>query len=318
MKILYLPILEPGAFHARAVANKRGLYTALAKAGHQVTEYDYLDGPRGSELAGRLAMLYKAFSPDLVISQLHGADVVTAEMIDYAKSVHGVQWINWSGDSHRHSLLGEAMVALMKKVDWMLVPTLDVLPDLEAAGVKAAYWNIAYEPVFKELPPAQDFDVVFQGNVFNDQRRELVKMLRGLPLKVGIFGDWEFANGNTSYDFATQQALYKRALVAVADNYRPDDLNYVSDRPMTIMASNGAVCLHQRVETMQELTGWRAGSHYVEWSDLEDLQRKIEVWIQPEYRQHRKTIAERAMIHALQNHSFTARVKELFEKWVRE
>lgn len=42
MRILYMPIFEGGSVHDTQFAQKRGLYTALARAGHSVVELDYL------------------------------------------------------------------------------------------------------------------------------------------------------------------------------------------------------------------------------------------------------------------------------------
>lgn len=320
MKILYAPILESGANHQTAVDNKRGLYNALVKAGHWVTQYDYLDRPRGDALFQELKGLFEIFRPDLVLTQLHGADVITDSTVGTLRGMYpDVRWINWSGDSHRHSLLGQPMVDLMRlRFDLLLVPTLDVLPDLEAAGIPARYWNIAFEPPVRPLPEMPHYDVVFQGNVFNDQRRALVEMLRSLPYKVGIYGDWEHADGVTSYDFAAQRALYRNARLAIADNYRPDDLNYVSDRPMQIMAAGGALCLHQHVETMNELTGWRKGLHYIEWSTLESLRYEIDYWLKSgSYRDSKcKEVVQAAKEHVERYHSFDARVDQLFREFL--
>lgn len=315
MKILYLPIFEPGAFHDTAVTNKRGLYTALVKAGHQVTEFDYL-AHVGSGLESDLVHLVDIQKPDVLLTQLHGAEPITPAMLRWLRSHRAMKVINWSGDSHRHSLLGEGMIALSRQFDWLLVPTLDVLPELADNGIKAAYWNIAYEPPVRPLPNVPEYDIVFLGNVFNDQRRALVTMLRDLPYRVGIYGDWEHADGHNTYDFAMQQALYKKARIAIADNYRPDDLNYVSDRPMNIMAAGGAICLHQRVDTMEALTGWRDGVHYVEWTDLNNLKEAIGYLMQNWQSSGLRRMVATAQEHVLTHHTFDARVKELTEKWL--
>lgn len=316
MKILYAPILEPGANHATAVTHKRGLYTALVNAGHWVTQWDYLDTPQDA-LGQTFRNLVAEFKPDLLLTQLHGADRLLPDDFRWLREHNrNIKIINWSGDSHRHSLLGEPMLELMRKIDLLLVPTLDVLPDLEAAGIPARYWNIAFEPPVRPLPDMPHHDIVFQGNVFNDQRRALVEMLRSLPYKVGIYGDWEHADGVTTYDFAAQRALYRNARLAIADNYRPDDLNYVSDRPMQIMAAGGALCLHQRVETMEALTGWVAGKHYIEWDDLENLHSIITFWMNQNPGVDDALMVIQARDHVKRHHSFDARVEQLFREFL--
>lgn len=317
MKILYLPIFEPGAFHANAVRYKRGLYSAFCKRGHQVVEFDYL--AHISTLYNDLSLLIRVHQPDLLFTQLHGADPITPAMLEALRRERPqMQVVNWSGDSHRHSLLGAPMLALMRHVNLLLVPTVDVLPDLQQAGIRAAYWNIAAELSWIEpLPEVTAYDVVFLGNVFNEQRRTLVEMLRSLPYKVGIYGDWQHADGHNTYNFPEQFALYKQAKLAIADNYRPDNLNYVSDRPMQIMAAGGALCLHQRVDRMKELTGWSKVYHYIEWDTLDDLQARITYWLKaPD--SERQTRVQAACKQVLAKHTWDVRARVLFEELLPE
>lgn len=312
MRILYCPIFEPGAHHDTAVRYKRGLYNALCKRGHQVVEYDYL--AHMPTLYNDLSLLIHVHQPDLLFGQWHGHEPLTAPMLEALRRERPqMKVVNWSGDAHRHSLLGAPMLALMRHVDLLLVPTTDVLPDLQAAGVNAAYWNIAFEWPVEPLPEVPSYDVVFLGNVFNAERRALVEMLRSLPYKVGIYGDWLQADGNNAYRFPEQWALYQNARLAIADNYRPDNLNYVSDRPMQIMAAGGALCLHQRVDKMKELTGWSKVKHYAEWNNLDDLHKRIGYWLRaPEG--ERLVRVQAAQAYTVSQHTWDERARVLFEE----
>lgn len=324
MKILYLPIFEGGSVHDTAVRCKRGLYTALAKAGHQVTEFDYLDFPQ-EDLRDAIHHLMAYTHPDLLLTQLHGADRITPNDLKWIRSLYPpMRVVNWSGDSHRHSLLGEPMLNLARQCDLFLVPTLDVLPDLKAAGVHAEYWQIAYEKPVQPLPDVPTYDIVFLGNAYSETRKAVMTMLRSLPYKVGIFGDWEQADGDNKYNFAEGEALYKKARLAICDNTRVDNLNYVSDRPIQVMAAGGALCLHQRVETMQEMMGWKEWVHYIKWNDLTDLKEVIDYWMTNRlmpfndnaYATQAKpieAIVAAAQAHVLEHHTFDTRVRQLFE-----
>lgn len=312
MRILYCPIFEPGAHHDTAVRYKRGLYNALCKRGYQTVEYDYL--AHMPTLYNDLSLLIHIHQPDLLLTQLHGHEPLTAPMLEALRRERpSMRVVNWSGDAHRHSLLGAPMLTLVRHVDLLLVPTTDVLPDLQAAGVNAAYWNIAFERPTEPLPEVPSYDVVFLGNVFNAERRALVEMLRSLPYKVGIYGDWQQADGNNAYRFPEQWALYQNAKLAIADNYRPDNLNYVSDRPMQIMAAGGALCLHQRVDKMKELTGWSKVKHYAEWTTLDDLHKRIGYWLRaPEG--ERLVRVQAAQVYTVSQHSWDERARVLFEE----
>src|SRR5574342_904502 len=279
MRFLYLPILEPGAFHAAAVREKRGLFSALAER-TEVLQWDYLDNEPATRYHGfrnRIAQ----FEPTHILTQLHGADIFTPDQIAQLQADYpGMTWINWSGDSWNHSLIAPDILRLAHLYNLWLVAAPGVLPIYEAEGIHAAYWNIAYEAPVLPLPEMPTYDVVFLGNVTNDDRRKLIEFLHSLrgTYKVGIYGDWEHADGHNTYHFAEGAALYKNAKSAIADNAAPDNKESISNRPIQITGAGGALLLHQRVPNMEALTGWRRGAHYIEWLDLESLEYKIRKW----------------------------------------
>lgn len=316
MRILYCPIIEPGANHAVAVANKRGLYAALVKAGHWVTQYDYLDRP---DWENELQSLATIFQPDLLLTQFHGADGATIQMMRNLRDADpNMKAVNWSGDSWRHSLTSETMIELLRYFDVQLIAAPDVLPEYEQLGIRAGFWQIAYEAPVGELPGMPTYDIVFLGNVISPKRREMLEMLRTLPYKVGIYGDWHEADGYNCYDFGAGEALYKNAKLAIADNVYPDQVNYISNRPIQIMASGGAMCLHQHVDKMDELSHhWIHSMHYVEWHTLDDLRSQIDYWMQSERDRNRREIVRLAKVHVQQFHTYDARVEQLFEEYLK-
>lgn len=314
MKILYCPILESGSNHQTAAINKRGLYAALVNAGHWVTQYDYLAHVPSIEID--MQDLMRLHQPDMVFTQLHGADVIKPAFLEALRgSYPNSIWINWSGDSWLHSLTAAPMIELLRHVDLQLVAAPDVLPEYERLGIRAGFWQIAHEAPVGELPDMPAYDIVFLGNVINEKRRAMLEMLRSLPYKVGIYGDWEHADGRNTYDFGAGEALYKKARIAIADNVYQDQSNYISNRPIQIMMAGGAICLHQHVDKMKELSyGWEAGKHYVEWRDLDDLCQRIDEWLDPYM--DRWTIVHDAKEHVEQHHTYDARVRQLFEDYL--
>jgi hypothetical protein len=304
-----MPIFEAGSVHDVQFAQKRGLYTALAKAGHSVVEYDYLSRENRFE---DILDAFDLHRPEFILSQLHGANILSVNDIkDIKKYSEGIIWVNWSGDSWAHSLTAQPILDMAREFDLQLVAAPDALPTYEANGINAAYWNIAYEPPVVPLPDMPTHDVVFLANVINEKRRALMEFLKGLDgVNVGIYGDWEHADGRNVYDFAAGEALYRNATLAIADNTYQDQSNYVSNRPMQAM---GARCLvlHQHVPKMQELTGWLAGEHYIEWRELEDLGATIRQVLQAGKAPHHQMI-ERAHFQIITAHTWDARVKTLF------
>jgi hypothetical protein len=312
MRIIYAPIFEQGSVHDVQFAQKRGLYTAMCKAGHSVIEYDYLSR-KIDEVSNELLTLVNLFKPDMILSQLHGGNILTPEQIREIKSTSGAFFCNWSGDSWAHSLTAQPILDMAREFDLQLVAAPDALPTYEANGINAAYWNIAYEPPVVPLPDMPTHDVVFLANVINEKRRALMEFLKGLEgVNVGIYGDWEHADGRNVYDFAAGEALYRNATLAIADNTYQDQSNYVSNRPMQAM---GARCLvlHQHVPKMEELTGWVAGEHYIEWHTLEELGAAIRQVLQAGKAPYHQMI-ERAHYQIIANHTWDARVKTLFSE----
>jgi len=187
------------------------------------------------------------------------------------------------------------------------------LPRYEEAGIEAAYWQIAHEPSIVPLPDMPTYDVVFLGNVIDEKRRKMLEMLRELPdVNVGIYGDWEHADGHNTYNFAEGESLYRNATIAIADNVYPDTQSYISNRPIQAMAAGGAVLLHQHVPGMFDLSGWVAGVHYIEWNNFDDLRVSIDYWLKDGQLASRKAITQTAKAHVEVHHSYDRRVEELF------
>jgi hypothetical protein len=313
VRTLLAQIYEGGQFHDAAITQKRALYNALAERG-PVLDWDYLDNDAATRFQG-LVNRIEQFNPDLIFTQLHGADIFTpAQIRDLKERYHGITWVNMSGDSWLHSLTSEPMLALAREFDLWLVCAPDVLPIYAEHGINAAFWQIALDPPVIPLPDMPTYDVVFMGNVISDKRRALLEKLRTLDgVNVGIYGDWQQADGHNTYHFAEGEALYKNATLAIADCAYPDQDNYVSNRPIQILAAGGAMLLHQHVPKMDILLGIEAGVHFIEWQSLDDLPSVIDYWLHGEQLRRRREIVNAGRELALAKHTYTERVRELFE-----
>ncbi len=312
-KVLYLPIIEPGRFHDVALANKRGLFDALVAYGCQVIQLDYLAAPPGDLYAKVVDAIDRA-GITLLLTQFHSAEHLTpADLAALREHKPNLRIVNWSGDSWRHSLVSEPMLALAEQCDLWLVAAPDVLPVYAENGVNAAYWQIAYEKPVGDLPDMPTYDVVFLANVITDERRRLMEFLRSLDgVSVGIYGDWEHADGTCQYDFGAGEALYKNAKIAIADNVYPDQQNYVSNRPIQALVAGGALLLHQHVPKMQELLGIEPGAHYVEWFDFETLEKHIRTYLKRGNEPRRRKMVRAGQEYALAFHTYAQRVEQLF------
>ena len=312
-RVLYLPIIEPGRFHEVALINKRGLLDALIDYGCPTIQLDYLAIPP-EELYTRVSETIDRDGITLLLTQFHSAEHLTPDQIAALRAHQpGLRIVNWSGDSWRHSLVSAPMLALCQQLDLQLVAAPDVLPEYTAQGIRAAYWQIAYEKPVGDLPIMPTYDVVFLANVITDARRELMTFLRSLEgVSVGIYGDWEHADGTCQYDFGTGEALYRHAKCAIADNVYPDQTNYVSNRPIQALAAGGAVLLHQHVPKMQDLLGIEPGVQYLEWHDFAGLEKQIRTYLKRGNEPRRRKIVRAGQDYALTHHTYAQRVAELF------
>jgi spore maturation protein CgeB len=142
-------------------------------------------------------------------------------------------------------------------------------------------------------------------------------MLTGLPYKVHLVGtgwvDYPDHNaGNTTYEFEVSHAIRRAARIEVGDNQYATDTGFVSNRIFDCLAAGGAILLHQKVERLEEFTGLVAGVHYVEWTDYDDLKKKIATYMNPKNEARRKKIVDTAQAYVRECHSFDARLRELF------
>lgn len=321
LRILYLPIYEPGWQVQKE--QKRGLRDALARR-YIVYEFDYVAmRDNRPALQAELMRILETFQPDLLLTQLHGDDIITPDMLQgLRQQLPRLVVINWNGDYWPHGLTSQGMLKLLAHVDLQLTVNASVLDTYKAHGIPAAYWQIGYEEAPEPLPDMPAHDVVFLGNAYSDQRKELGRLIMSFAdhdCYIGLYGSgWTLedgrpvSDGNTTYDFAKGAAIYRNAKIAIGDSQFPDAYGFVSNRIFQALAAGGALLLHQTVPGLKELTGLEADQHYIEWSDFDDLRAKIEYWLNPANEDKRREIAERGTRFVRHFHSFDMRVQELF------
>lgn len=310
LRILYMPIYERG--HAIQKVQKHGLREALGKIGW-VYEWDYQASPN---VEVEMLSILKRFAPDMILSQLHSADVVTVRLArKIRQSYKKLLWVNWNGDYWPDSLVSKPMLELLGYINLQLVVNGSVLQTYSGHGIPAAYWQIGYEETIGVLPDVKSHDVVFLANAYHPLRKELETLLRSLNINVGLYGSgWEHADGQCLYDFSTGKALYQNARISLGDNMYPDAYGFVSNRLFQALAAGGALLLHQHVPGLEALTGLKSGVHYIEWTDYTDLKTKLLHYLGHE--DERRRIARAGMEYVRKQHSFDARVKELFENLI--
>lgn len=304
LRVLYLPIFESGdSVHK---SNKRGLREALARH-YIVWEADYLNEmPEPDWLLDWVSV----FQPHVLLTQLHDAVNLPAKIVaECRKRNPGMLCINWNGDAR--GLTEQSYLDLLALFDLQLIVNAEALSAYEQHGIFAAYWQIGFEEPLGELPNVPSHDVVFLANCYSDQRRAIEQALITTGVDIGFYGfGWQQSSGNTLYDFAAGEALYKNAKIAIGDTF-PGTTAFVSNRVFQALAA-GAFLLQQKSERLDEFTGLTPGLHYIEWETPEDLPGLIEEWLKPERDDERRFIAETGQEFVRANFSFDAQVKKLF------
>lgn len=304
LRVLYLPIYEKycGKY-------KWGLREALQRVG-LVVEIDYVNED------SNLSAIAAHFQPHLILTQVHSPDGIPADVIARMREACPTAvLVNWNGDVYTHGLTTSEMLGYLRLFDMQLSVNESAVNTLRENGIRAAYWQIGYEPLDESLiPPAIRHDVVFLANGYSEKRTKLGQILQNMAgVNVGIYGrGWRYANGDTTYKFYEGAAIYRNAKIAIGDNQYADQRGFVSNRIFEALA-NGVFLLHQRIDGLEELTGLVDGVHYCAWSDENDLQKAIRYWLASKRDSQRTAIAAAGQAFVRKYHSFDARVTELLE-----
>lgn len=309
-RILYLPIYEQGWDVQKT--QKRGLREALTERG-VVVEVDYVSvAQQGKDaLVDRLRTEIERLQPTLILTQLHNAETLTVNAIRTLRRMTTAPWVNWNGDFWPQNLLSEDGLALAKTVDLQLTVNRSVLEQYQARGIKAAYWQIGWEPDGVGQPPGEAHDVVFLASGYSQARQSLVKQIRSWGLDFALHGSgWPegWSMGQCLYDFKTGCSIYRGAKISLGDSQWPDS-GFVSNRVMQALAAGGAALAHQWFRGMEEL-GLEDGKTCIVWREVGELRSRIAYYLTHEA--ERQAIAQAGEQLALTRHSFQARVRELF------
>jgi len=308
VKILYAPIIEPG--HDVQKRQKCGLREALARRG-EVREVDYCFS---KESISEAALDFK---PDLSILQIHAWDAVSREDLATIGDVTAPgPMVCWDGDVWWDTQLHPKYIRMLRDFfDLHLCVNASLILPLAREGIEARYWQNSFESgiVDNELRSSAP-DAVFVGNNYSEYRLELARRLR--ERGVGICGRgwpqeptrWNFAD--TLYDYHETGKIYRGTKIAIADNQYPQATGFCSDRIFMAMAAGNCMVLHQYVNEMEKWLGFVDGVHYVSWRDFGDLQEKISYYLT--YEEERRKIAEAGTALCRSEHSFDARVAQLF------
>jgi glycosyltransferase involved in cell wall biosynthesis len=315
MRILYLPIFEPG--WAILKEQKRGLREALAKVGI-VYEYDYMERFNAigkDQMMVELIRLCQQFKPSLIVTQLHNPDMINGGDIrslrHYATQA---KFANWNGDYWPDQQLTSEALDLVSTFDVNTTVNREVIQKHQAQGINSQFWQIGWEPLGRGYEPEIYHDVVFLASGYSPKRQELGKFLKRLQFfkySVGLYGSgWpdEWAKGSNLYNFEEACKIYRGAKFAIGDSQWPES-GFVSNRVMQVLAAGNCVLTHQWFKDMDQL-GLVDGETCIIWRDTDELEKKLTYYLDNESECQRIAVAGEQL--ALERHSFDVRVSELF------
>jgi glycosyltransferase involved in cell wall biosynthesis len=256
--------------------------------------------------------------PDVFILQIQDANIFTPEVIKTLREDHpNAQFVSWNGDYHPANLFDSRYIEVMRLMDVASFAVASIKDQYKAAGINWVYWQIGYEESYGE-PDKTDkrHDVVFLGNGYSEQRKDLGRFLldyRGAGVSVGLYGSWprRWSLGSNLYDFNAGRKIYRGARIAISDQQWPDATGYVSNRLFQAMAAGGCLVLQQYFDGMEEYLGLYPGSHLDVWTSHEELGDKIKYWL--DHEEKREMLVDCGHEFMLRHHSFDVRVRELLD-----
>jgi len=259
-----------------------------------------------------VAQVIKNWQPDMMLCQLQDAVNVPPETLAFWRTLAPQMLVvNWHGDAR--GLLEQAYLELLQFVDLQLIVNAAPLDEYKALGIQAAYWQIGFEQPLGNRPDVPKHDIVFMGNCYSSERQQLERAIRANGFEAGLYGaGWQQSDGNTLYDFDAGEALYKRCKIAISDTF-PGQKAFVSNRLFQALAA-GAFVLQQDVPELREYTGLKEGSHYIGWSDVDDLQGKLHFWLDDEQKKERDRIRRNGKLYVHKHYTFDAQIDKLFNE----
>ena len=309
-RFLYAPIYEPG--NSLQKQTKFGLRKALNKVG-VVQECDYM-----TEGISGLMEKACAICPDIFVLQIQDASVFNLPTIRALKKEHpNAEFVSWNGDYHPKNLYDSEYIEVMKEMDAAGFAVASIKEDYRSQGINWFYWQIGYEE--SDARPDQTterHDVIFLGNGYTEQRKDLARFLlslRDTGINVGLYGSWPegWSLGSNLYNFGEGQKLYAAAKIAISDQQWPEATGYVSNRLFQSMVAGGCVVLQQYFEGMEEYLGLENGEHLYTWKNQMELEIKIKWGLK--HTEEIREVARKGQEFMLKNHSFDVRVKELMD-----
>jgi hypothetical protein len=281
MKILHIGIFDTHE-------PQKSLRNALRGISTYYEEYNF------SSHKGRLvqviqnALMRTKF--DVLFLQIQSDKVLSLSQIRTI-SKKGIKIFNFTGDVRQpiprwyHELAPYVTTLFSNKTDSDLFKSL---------GFKSEYFQIGYNVEFYNTtgPKIAGPEIVFMGNNYpgmfplSGLRIEMVELLQNkYGSRFGVYGNgWK---GSKWLDQNTEAGIYRNCKIAI--NLSHFDLKrYSSDRLFRILGS-GAFCLsHKFQEIEEEFTN---DSDLVYWSNLEELTKKIDIYLSFEAQPIRQLIA---------------------------
>lgn len=259
----------------------------------------------------KLQNILKYYTPDFTFMQLQSPDALTIESI---KSIPGTV-VSWTGDVR--DPIPNFYHRIARVVDCSLFSNMPDVQEFSNLGFPTMFFDIAFEEtVYKPDGPAitPPTPTVFFGNHYNgrfplsDLRFKMVRRYR----HISTYGfNWKGKEVSCLMEKPEQEAaIYRGCKIAINLSHFCRE-RYTSDRLYRAMAC-GAFCLSHHYPGIEQ--DFSPGIHLVTWTDLEDLNRKIEYYLSEDGSLVREQIAKAGCEHVWANHRWIHRFKGLLNR----
>ncbi len=244
----------------------------------------------------------RSFQPD----QIHfGGSVkkISLDLLKQLKSRFNPSISRWYGDPN---------IELYNQLYLPTVPLIDAMYVAIGQLADDGPWNVRlmFHPTIEPAKcaddyPAQDMDVLFIGNPYNEYRINTVRAASEVA-KVDVYGrGWE-EHGFSSPGYADWRTNHEsisgsKIVLNIIDEPFLFMRKYFSSR-LTLTLACGAFCLSNKTAGLE--TTFIDGEHLIYFEGHDDLKEKIGYWLNPEREAERRAIGRRGRELVLKEYTY--------------
>jgi len=235
--------------------------------------------------------------------QIQTPGIITAEML---AKYPNIRFFNFNGDVRDeipawHYEVAPYCVNVFTNTDWV------------AAVPNSKYMQISCDlNIYKPTGRKIEGQVVFLGNnhegfELSNLRKEMVERFRNKSWFKVYGRGWGKGIEDLNYKQATEAAVYRGAKIGINLSHM-DLASYTSDRMFRLMACGCACMAYEHKDIEKE---FQNGRNVLTWQTLDELENRIEFWLQSEQDEMRISGAKNGCDLVHEKYNWTERLKTI-------